>query len=215
MEDQCSQGNIVATYTLAENDTNGDGTRTYNEIEITAVQSLFPSTPLEFPFYPTIDANDRDYPINLPFEEDIPIIIWYFDADGDGYHSDTTEAETSPGTNWSNTTQGEDCDDSDASIRQGCDVCVREYTAQERAVETANKNAGKQEFILGIKVKDIELMNKLISQSIKTYNNEKPHLSCEMHTPTFMHKQSDVVIKTYKRKRLEDLGECTTFCVYR
>ena len=92
--------------------------------------------------FPTIDANDRDYPINLPFEEDIPIIIWYFDADGDGYHSDTTEAETSPGTNWSNTTQGEDCDDSDASIRQGCDVCVRECTAQERAVETANKNAG-------------------------------------------------------------------------
>ena len=40
-----TQGNIMATYSLTENDTNGDGTRTYNEIEITAVQSLFPSTP--------------------------------------------------------------------------------------------------------------------------------------------------------------------------
>jgi len=48
-------------------------------------------------------------------------------------------------------------------------------------------------------------MKKLVSQSIQIYNNERPHLSCEMHTPSFMHNQSEVVIKTYKRKPLEDL----------
>ena len=31
---------------------------------------MFPSTLLEFPLYPTISAEDRDYAVNLPFEEE-------------------------------------------------------------------------------------------------------------------------------------------------
>ena len=65
----------------------------------------------------------------------------------------------------------------------------------------------KQEFIQGIKVKDLTLMKCLVKQSIKIYNNERPHLSCQMHTPEYMHGQNDVVIKTYRRKKpVEDLN---------
>ena len=82
---------------------------------------------------------------------------------------------------------------------------TEQYDPYENAVAERINGILKQEFILGIKVKDIELMKKLVSQSIQIYNNERPHLSCEMHTPSFMHNQSEVVIKTYKRKPLEDL----------
>lgn len=75
---------------------------------------------------------------------------------------------------------------------------TEQYDPYENAVAERINGILKQEFILGIKVKDVELMNKLISQSIEVYNNERPHLSCEMHTPKFMHDQSSVVIKTYK-----------------
>lgn len=64
----------------------------------------------------------------------------------------------------------------------------------------------KQEFILGIKVKNIDLMKQLIRQSIFIYNHERPHLSCHMHTPEYMHGQSDIAIKTYKRKQVKDLN---------
>ena len=83
---------------------------------------------------------------------------------------------------------------------------TEQYDPYENAVTERINGILKQEFILDIKVKVIELMNKLISQSIKIYNNERPHLSFKMHTPNYMHKQSDAVFKTYKRKPLAYLG---------
>ena len=84
---------------------------------------------------------------------------------------------------------------------------TEQYDPYQNAIAERVNGILKQEFILGIKIKDIELMRSLIKQSIKIYNNERPHLSCHMHTPNYMHDQSDVVIKTYKRKKpVEDLN---------
>lgn len=82
---------------------------------------------------------------------------------------------------------------------------TEQYDPYENAVAERVNGILKQEFILGIKVDDIDLMKCLIKQSIRIYNQQRPHLSCHMHTPEFMHKQCKVVIKTYKRKRVEDI----------
>lgn len=80
---------------------------------------------------------------------------------------------------------------------------TEKYDPYQNATAERINGILKQEFILGIKVKDLELMKCLVKESIKIYNTERPHLSCNMKTPQFMHQQSDIVIKTYKTKRVE------------
>jgi transposase InsO family protein len=46
----------------------------------------------------------------------------------------------------------------------------------------------------------IEIMRKLISDSINVYNNLRPHYSCFYKTPEQMHNQKQIKIKTYKKK---------------
>ena len=64
----------------------------------------------------------------------------------------------------------------------------------------------KQEFLLGLKIKDIDLMKELVEQSIAIYNNYRPHLSCHLYTPAYMHSQSEITIKTYKTKQVKSLN---------
>ena len=79
---------------------------------------------------------------------------------------------------------------------------TEQYDPYQNATAERINGILKQEFILGIKVTDIKLMRKIVEQSILIYNTERPHLSCHMNTPKFMHKQSE--IKSYKRKRAEE-----------
>lgn len=83
---------------------------------------------------------------------------------------------------------------------------TEKYDPYQNAVAERINGIIKQEFILGVKIKDLDLMKILISQSIEIYNKERPHLSCEMQTPEYMHKQDQIKIKTYKRKRVEELS---------
>lgn len=46
----------------------------------------------------------------------------------------------------------------------------------------------------------IEIMRKIISDSINVYNNLRPHYSCFYKTPEQMHNQKQIKIKTYKKK---------------
>ncbi len=81
---------------------------------------------------------------------------------------------------------------------------TEQYDPYQNATAERINGILKQEFILGRKVSDIEVMNCLIRESINIYNKERPHLSCKMNTPEFMHDQSEIVIKTYKTKRVEE-----------
>lgn len=83
---------------------------------------------------------------------------------------------------------------------------TEKYDPYQNAVAERINGIIKQEFIMGVKIKDLDLMKILISQSIEIYNKERPHLSCEMHTPEYMHKQDQIKIKNYKRKRVEELN---------
>ena len=75
------------------------------------------------------------------------------------------------------------------------------YDPYANAVAERVNGILKSEFLdyYGYKL-PIRLMNKVVDESIKIYNQDRPHLSCYMKTPNQMHKQSDVKIKTYKSK---------------
>jgi len=47
----------------------------------------------------------------------------------------------------------------------------------------------------------LELMKKVVDESIKIYNQNRPHYSCYMKTPNQMHNQNDIKIRTYKSKK--------------
>jgi len=74
------------------------------------------------------------------------------------------------------------------------------YDPYQNAIAERVNGILKHEFILGITTSDLGLMKKLIQQSIDIYNNERPHWSCWMNTPAFMHNQKNIEIKTYKIK---------------
>jgi len=88
-------------------------------------------------------------------------------------------------------------------LRSNKIICsmTEQYDPYQNAVAERINGILKQEFIQGTKLKNLELMKSLVKQSIKIYNTDRPHLSCHMHTPEYMHGQSEVVIKTYRRKK--------------
>ena len=56
----------------------------------------------------------------------------------------------------------------------------------------------KNEFKIEQYKVNLETQQKLVKQTIDIYNNERPHLSCSFLTPTQMHLQSKITVKTYK-----------------
>lgn len=77
---------------------------------------------------------------------------------------------------------------------------TEKYDPYQNAVAERINGILKQEFIRGITVKDLELMKMIIAQSVYIYNHERPHWSCYMKTPIFMHQQRKIKIRTYKTK---------------
>lgn len=77
---------------------------------------------------------------------------------------------------------------------------TEKYDPYQNAVAERINGILKQEFIRGIVTSDLGLMKRLIQQSVFIYNNERPHWSCFMKTPTQMHKQRKIKIRTYKTK---------------
>jgi transposase InsO family protein len=58
----------------------------------------------------------------------------------------------------------------------------------------------KNEFYLEKYKVDLNTLKKIVTQTIKIYNDERPHSSCSYLTPNQMHRQSKIIIKTYKNK---------------
>ncbi len=58
----------------------------------------------------------------------------------------------------------------------------------------------KQEFIGYDRNIDLKVMSQLVENSVKIYNQIRPHYSCNYKTPQMMHQQSQLKIKTYKKK---------------
>ncbi|MDV6169774.1 IS3 family transposase [Flavobacterium sp. DG1-102-2] len=75
----------------------------------------------------------------------------------------------------------------------------------ENAIAERVNGILKDEFGLSDKLEDIIQAKKLTCQSIKTYNNLRPHLSCSMLTPNQMHQQDKVKLISFKKKKFRQL----------
>ena len=78
---------------------------------------------------------------------------------------------------------------------------TEKYDPYQNAIAERINGILKQEFIRGITTTDLDLMNRLIEQSVFIYNQERPHWSCFMNTPNYMHQQGRIKIRTYKSKK--------------
>lgn len=78
---------------------------------------------------------------------------------------------------------------------------TEKYDPYQNAVAERINGILKQEFIRGITTKDLDLMTKLIQQSVYIYNYERPHWSCYLKTPGETHSQKNLKIRTYKTQK--------------
>lgn len=74
------------------------------------------------------------------------------------------------------------------------------YDPYANAVAERVNGVLKQEFIGPTNQINIKTMQDLVSNSIKIYNQIRPHYSCFMKTPEEMHVQREIKIRTYKNK---------------
>ena len=74
------------------------------------------------------------------------------------------------------------------------------YDPYANAVAERINGILKQEFIGENRNIEIKIMKELVRDSVGIYNNIRPHYSCYMNTPKFMHQQNEIKIKTYKTK---------------
>jgi putative transposase len=82
-----------------------------------------------------------------------------------------------------------------------CTSMTEKYDPYENAIAERINGILKQEFSVAKKVKDFKVKKKLISNAIKTYNDDRPHLSNHMLTPKQMHEQNKLKRKQYKSKK--------------
>jgi putative transposase len=70
----------------------------------------------------------------------------------------------------------------------------------ENAVAERMNGILKQEFFIDTYHQDIEIMKKIVKEAIDIYNDQRPHYSNYMLTPSKMHNQNKIEMRTYKIK---------------
>ena len=70
----------------------------------------------------------------------------------------------------------------------------------ENAVAERINGILKQEFIIDTYHANLNVMKKIVKEAIEIYNTQRPHYSNYMLTPKQMHGQSEIQMRTYKRK---------------
>jgi len=74
------------------------------------------------------------------------------------------------------------------------------YDPYSNAVAERVNGIIKNEFELEKYKVDLATLKKIVAETIEIYNTERPHFSCSLLTPSQMHQQNQVAIKTYKTK---------------
>ena len=70
----------------------------------------------------------------------------------------------------------------------------------ENAVAERINGILKQEFLINTYHQELATMKKIIRETIEIYNNQRPHYSNYMLTPSKMHEQNKIQMRTYKTK---------------
>ena len=63
----------------------------------------------------------------------------------------------------------------------------------------------KQEYGLDEVIEDNQSLKMLVKQAITSYNEQRPHFSCSLLTPEQMHQQSQLKIRTWRKKILSSV----------
>ena len=74
------------------------------------------------------------------------------------------------------------------------------YDPYANAVAERVNGILKQEFLGYDRKLNISIMKQLVKDSVRIYNDTRPHYSCHMLTPERMHKQRSIKMRTYKNK---------------
>ncbi len=77
---------------------------------------------------------------------------------------------------------------------------TEKYDPYANAIAERVNGILKQEFLLEEYSCPIEILKKIVDESVATYNTKRPHLSCYMLTPEQMHKQQELKRVTYRSK---------------
>ena len=83
---------------------------------------------------------------------------------------------------------------------------TQKYDPYENAIAERVNGILKQEFNIDRNIKNLDVKMELIKNTIKIYNNKRPHLSNQMLTPMQMHKQDELKRKIYKSKKLNNFN---------
>jgi transposase InsO family protein len=78
---------------------------------------------------------------------------------------------------------------------------IQQYDPYENAITERANGILKQEFGIDKYDMDLDSKIKLVKNTVKIYNQDRPHLSNSMLTPNLMHVQNQLKIKTYKKKK--------------
>ena len=78
------------------------------------------------------------------------------------------------------------------------------YDPYQNAVAERVNGILKQEFMIDRHHVDLKTLSTIVKESIAIYNNERPHYSNFMLTPTQMHKQQSLAIRTYRKEKSPD-----------
>ena len=70
---------------------------------------------------------------------------WYFDQDGDNYHSQVRQSAERPGAKWTLSTRGQDCKDTDKDVykNNSCGECAKERTTECDECRTSKEDLKK------------------------------------------------------------------------
>ncbi|MFR9526430.1 MAG: integrase core domain-containing protein, partial [Rikenellaceae bacterium] len=77
---------------------------------------------------------------------------------------------------------------------------TEKYDPYANAIAERVNGILKQEFLLEDYRCSIDVLKKIVSESVNTYNYRRPHTSCYMLTPEQMHQQRELVKPTYRKK---------------
>ena len=75
------------------------------------------------------------------------------------------------------------------------------YDPYANAVAERINGVLKQEFLEGTQQYDFRIMQKIVQETVLIYNTKRPHISNHMNTPSQMHKQNQIIMRTYKSKK--------------
>ncbi len=81
---------------------------------------------------------------------------------------------------------------------------TEKYDSYENAIAERINGILKQEFDIDKNIENIDIKKQLIINSIKIYNNKRPHISNHILTPLHMHKQDKLKRTIYKSKKFND-----------